>query len=73
MLISINIPKDSKYLLIFMVLNFGLDYIQNQFYLDNLQFLNSLSFLFLFFFIFEKKIYRKKTIKKKKVPLITII
>ena len=76
MLISINIPKDSIYLLFFMVLNFGLDYIQKEYmelYHNNYHFLHSLSLLFLFFFIFGKKIYRKKTIKKKKVTLITII
>ena len=63
MLISINIPKNSKYLLILMVTQLSREYIRStneKFYLDNLQFLNSLSLLFLFFFYLWEKILSKK-------------
>ena len=69
MLISINIPKNSKYLLIFMVIQLGRDYIQNtyyQFHHDNYLFLRSLSFLFLVFFYLWEKILSKKDNKKEK-------
>ena len=69
MLISINIPKDSKYLLFFMFLNFCLDYIQKEYtqlYLNNYHFLHSLSLLFLFFFYLWEKILSKKDNKKEK-------
>ena len=69
MMISINIPKDTKYLLIFMVLNFGLDYIQKEYiqlYLNNYHFLHSLSLLFLFFFYLWEENLSKKDNKKDK-------
>ncbi len=69
MLISINIPKNSKYLLIFMGLELGRNYIvrtNNQFCYDNHSFLNALSFLFLFFFYLWEKILSKKDNKKEK-------
>ncbi len=69
MLISINIPKNSIYLLIFMVFQSGRDYIRNtyyQFHHDNYRFLNSLSLLFLFFFYLWEKILSKKDNKKEK-------
>ena len=69
MLISINIPKDSIYLLFFMVLNFGLDYIQKEYmelYHNNYHFLHSLSLLFLFFFNLWEKNLSKKDNKKEK-------
>ena len=69
MLISINIPKDSIYLLFFMVLNFGLDYIQKEYmelYHNNYHFLHSLSLLFLFFFyLWEKNLSKKDNIEEK--------
>ena len=69
MLISINIPKNSKYLLILMFSQLGKDYIKSnhyQFYNDNHSFLNSLSFLFLFFFYLWEKNLSKKDNKKEK-------
>ncbi len=69
MLISINIPKDSIYLLFFMVLNFGLDYIQKEYmelYHNNYHFLHSLSLLFLFFFYLWEKNLSKKDNKEEK-------
>ncbi len=69
MLISINFPKNSNYLLIMMVLQSGRDYIQNtniQFYHDNYRFLNSLSLLFLFFFYLWEKNLSKKDNKEEK-------
>ena len=69
MLISINIPKNSKYLLIFMVLELGRGFIRNtyhRFYYDNHNFLYSLSFLFLFLFYFWEKNLSKKDNKKEK-------
>ena len=69
MLISINIPKNSKYLLIMMVLELGREYIQNtdyQFYHNNYHFLLSLSLLFLFFFYLWEKDLSKKDNKKEK-------
>ena len=69
MLISLNIPKDSIYLLFFMVLNFGLDYIQKEYmelYHNNYHFLHSLSLLFLFFFYLWEKNLSKKDNKEEK-------
>ena len=69
MLISINIPKNSKYLLIFMVLQSCREYIQNtnyQFFHFNHSFLNSLSLLFLvFFYLWEKNLSKKDNKKEK--------
>ncbi len=70
MLISINIPKNSKYLLIFMVLELGRNCIQNtyyQFYHNYFLFLNSLSFLFLFFFYLWEKNLSKKDKEEKRI------
>ena len=69
MLISINIPKNSKYLLILMVSQSGREYIKStnyQFFRDNHNFLNNLSFLFLFFFYLWEKSLSKKDNKKEK-------